>query len=62
MKTVNVEIKKNQNSGLYTAYVNGVIVGDYSFKFQAKKGIKKYIANNFSINQTVYSADVVVGG
>lgn len=62
MKTVKVEIKKNHNSGLYTAYVNGVIVGDYSFKFQAKRAIKKYISNNFSTKQTVYSAKVLVGG
>lgn len=62
MKTVDVEIKRNQESGLYTAYVGGVIIGDFDFKFQAKRAIRKYIANNFSTKQTVYSATVAIGG
>lgn len=64
MKTVEVEVevKRNHESGMYTAYVGGCIIGDYTFKFQAKRAIQKYIKNNFSTKQTVYSAKVVVGG
>ena len=62
MKKVNVEIKRSCDTGLYTAYVDGVIVGDYGFKFQAKRAIRRYIANNFSRQNTVYSETVVIGG
>lgn len=62
MKTVEVEIKRSCETGLYTAYVGGIIIGDFGFKFQARRAIRKYIANNFSTKQTVYAETVTIGG
>ncbi len=50
-------IKRSIETGLYTAYVDGVIIGDFGFKFQAKRAIKKYINNNFNTQEVVYKED-----
>ena len=62
MKTVTVEIKRDQY-GFYRAYVDGHFIGEYFFKFQAKREIKEYIRNNLNIKKKprfskVYSAEV----
>lgn len=42
-----ITVEKNLRSKLYTAKVDGLIIGDFAFKFTAKRAARKYIKNNF---------------
>jgi len=55
---VTMSVEKNFRSGLYTALVNGRIIGDYTFKFSAKRACKKYIKNNFAESRRVWKRTV----
>lgn len=57
---VTITVEKNLRSKLYTAKVDGKIIGDFTFKFTAKRAARKYIKNNFSEHQEVYSENVYV--
>ena len=59
-REVTLEVEKNFRSGMYTAKVNGVIIGDYAFKFTAKRAIYKYLKNNYSQKKIVWSNKVIL--
>lgn len=62
MAQVKGVVKRSFNTRLYTAYVDGVIIGDFGFKFQAKRAIRKYIKNNFSNQRVVYEKNYSLKG